>query len=684
MSLNARLMANGQFDVAFKRDIPLALLNALDWLSTVVVTDPWVDPDLLGNGDVHPGLDLYPSTSLFPSLSPMMTVATFAGVLIGLSARGMRGYGLAWWLGDTETGDPIEEELAFGGVPLSGVIPRLLPSALLPGTIHDTDDVFVGRVSAYQMPRPAIEYVSQVMRTEWRVNPDATFDAGTESQLFTETGLLVYPSESLYPDTDVFPQDVIPAAIVVRKGGSDHTLKTLQAVAMEHEADVEDYANRALVVGEDLVAASAETVSQYRDPHGNPVRITKVISDPDTDETNAAQRAVVELGNLAKTRNAVTLSVDDYHITNVSGSAPAAADVGTTVWVYDPDEGLFDAANPVSWRGQTVYPVALRVLAATRPVTADMGVFVRRVDGTFTDLSRFIEAESGPTTLEVGATRRTMTSLARTREAFRTRVALTPPVEAAAPDPGEDAVELPAALAWYRADDLALADGADVTAWADASGNGYDLAPDGTPDTDWAYPTLQTNELNGLPGVLFTARQIGVSPTSLDLIADLDVGFDHLTVLVVHTRLAANADSGFMPFYGYSEFFGDPDTGEFQLVSSGGMTSTYSRVVDETFADHEAFVEVADAADTPHWMVSTRSADGVAQALDGGTSEFDPTPLPNVIGAPTHIVVGSSDRSLSSNARDHDYLVHEIVAWADLTPEQIAALPAYVNSRWGL
>lgn len=53
---------------------------------------------------------------------------------------------------------------------------------------------------------------------------------------------------------------------------------------------------------------------------------------------------------------------------------------------------------------------------------------------------------------------------------------------------------------WLKADALALVDGAAVDTWADASGNGAD-AVKGT----FAAPTLETNELGGLPVVRFTA-----------------------------------------------------------------------------------------------------------------------------------------------------------------------------------
>lgn len=425
MSINQKLMANGAFNVSLKPDMPRSVLESLAWLSTVVFVNAHSGAHVQDPSDQYPAEDSYPSTTSYPEIHPLLSMARWAGVLIGRSARSIRGYGMAWWLGDAETGEPYESETLFGEIPLPTVMRHLLPQAILPGRLHDTGDVFTGVVGRYQLPRTAIDYVSTIMRTEWRVNPDGTFDAGSESQLFSDLGLLPYPSETAYPSEIEYPQEIVPAAVIVaaKYAGTDVSLRTLAAAALEADQDVEGYANGALVVGEGLVAAKAQVDSPFRDPHGNPVRITKLISDPEVNVVNAAQRAAVEVEKLTETRTAVTVSVDDYHVTDPSGQAPAAADVGATVWTYDPDEGLFDVANPVRWRGQTIYPVALRVLGASTPIDADTGVYVGNPDGTFTDITPYVQVESGPASLEVGATRRTLQNLSRQGEAFRARVA---------------------------------------------------------------------------------------------------------------------------------------------------------------------------------------------------------------------------------------------------------------------
>lgn len=54
-------------------------------------------------------------------------------------------------------------------------------------------------------------------------------------------------------------------------------------------------------------------------------------------------------------------------------------------------------------------------------------------------------------------------------------------------------------IAWWKAEDLALSDGDPVTSWADASGNSHTL----TQSTSGKKPLYQTNEISGLPAVVF-------------------------------------------------------------------------------------------------------------------------------------------------------------------------------------
>ena len=146
------------------------------------------------------------------------------------------------------------------------------------------------------------------------------------------------------------------------------------------------------------------------------------MSPTPTSTRSTPPNGLSSVSTAAVLRAAATVTPDRHEMTTPDGGVPDPASVGTTVWVYDPDQGLFDTANPIPWNGPTVYPVALRALGATWPVTAGMGVYVRHGEG-WADRSPYLVPDSGAPTLEVGATRRTLINLTRQLEAFRSRVA---------------------------------------------------------------------------------------------------------------------------------------------------------------------------------------------------------------------------------------------------------------------
>ena len=93
--------------------------------------------------------------------------------------------------------------------------------------------------------------------------------------------------------------------------------------------------------------------------------------------------------------------------------------------------------------------------------------------------------------------------------------------------------------AWFKADSLKAADGSSVSAWADSSGNGNNTAQASAA----RQPTLQTDELNGLPVVRFDGSNDIVSDGD---IAALDVGTGDIWLACV---FKSTDDSGAQNFF---------------------------------------------------------------------------------------------------------------------------------------
>ncbi|MFC8447678.1 hypothetical protein [Kitasatospora sp. NPDC057223] len=298
------------------------------------------------------------------------------------------GVGLAMWLGDEDDkGSVYENATIFASASFANTIRGLLPAsgAITEGTLYSVAGTYSG-THQWQSPRKAISYVCDTMSTtsipvSWRVNGNGTLDAGPESNLFT----------------------TIPTCSIVRRGaGQDMSLVALPG-QLNLSRDVEDYTTRVVLLaeGEGVSTATGSAdinpgLNPYKDLHGNSIKLTRMVSESGTSQVNAAIRAQLALSQFVGARNALTLSTADY---DVEGSFSP----GDYVWAYDPDKGLLDPANEITFRGQRFNPLRLQVTETTWPVTAGHTVAYRAADGTWTDLTDYLQFEAnGATTVVVG------------------------------------------------------------------------------------------------------------------------------------------------------------------------------------------------------------------------------------------------------------------------------------------
>jgi hypothetical protein len=95
---------------------------------------------------------------------------------------------------------------------------------------------------------------------------------------------------------------------------------------------------------------------------------------------------------------------------SVTSPPPMRFVVGDWVWVWAPERDLYSLTNTVQYGGRSIFPSALRVTEMTWPLRAGLGIYLDNTPagGVVTDLSDYIEAESGDTSLTVGALHRTL------------------------------------------------------------------------------------------------------------------------------------------------------------------------------------------------------------------------------------------------------------------------------------
>ncbi|MFD9949679.1 hypothetical protein ACFWYW_55665 [Nonomuraea sp. NPDC059023] len=370
MTVNEQLMGLGSWGLTLDERTPREVLDRLGYFGHVAIVPGRVNPAEYGD--------------------TLLTMARYVGVLTKRDADDvtrLAGQGMALWLGDSDDkGEVFESPVNITGQTFANTITTLMGSstAVVVGTLYSVAGAYSG-THVWQSRGKAINYVCSTMNAEWRVNGNATLDAGPIANLFKTT----------------------PDCVIVRKGaGRDLTLTGL-AGDMQLSRDVEDFTTRVVLLaqgeGDATATGDADIISNpYLDIRGNPVKRVRLVSESGTSTGNAEARAQLQLNRFTGTRNALRLMA---HEIEIDGSF----EVGDYVWVYDPDSGLFDTSNEVTFRGQRINPIKLRAVEASWPVTREMTVAYRHQDGTWINLTDYFVPESGGTTVVVGSLGRSLT-----------------------------------------------------------------------------------------------------------------------------------------------------------------------------------------------------------------------------------------------------------------------------------
>ncbi|TXJ75413.1 hypothetical protein E2C11_23155 [Streptomyces lavendulae] len=389
MAVQEVLRALGSWEVKLQANTPRDVLDALDYFGHVAIVPGRLTPAQYGDN--------------------LLTTARYVGVVrtktIGDDGRtnapqddlSVGGVGMAMWLGDEDNkGQVYENAITPASASFADTINMLLPAsgnyAVTVGTLYSVAGQYTGR-HQYESPREAIGYVCDTMSTNsvpvsWRVNGNGTLDAGPESNLYVTNPTCV---------------------ITTKNAGEDMFLRALPG-SMDTTRDVEDYSTRVVLLAEgdgNSIATGAADISPatpYRDLHGNPVRLTRLVSESDTSTGNASARAQLALSQFTSTRNQLTLSTADYDI-------HGTFQVGDHVWVYNPDAGIVDTSTEITFRGVRINPLKLQVTEANWSVTDQYTVAYRAGSGTWMDLTQYVEWETDTTsTVTVGDFSRQLTS----------------------------------------------------------------------------------------------------------------------------------------------------------------------------------------------------------------------------------------------------------------------------------
>jgi hypothetical protein len=385
MSVTETKGALGSWSLKLRPDTPRSIIDAVQYFGHIVVSTGRPDPRVAGDTLLRSG--------------------RYTGVLLGKtfasddSGYNLSGAGMAYWLGDANNNGPvITTALTFTNASFTSAVNAMLPAsgAVTAGTIHSVTGAYTG-LHQWQTSRKALDLLCSTMTSdytnpvEYRVNGDATLDAGLVSDLYVTSPI---------------------AAVVRRDVGADMGIRALPGKGVTTE-DVQDFVTEVILLAQgsgQSIATGAATISPalnpYLDLHGNPVSIISAVSQSSTDPNNANAQAAVTLNTYSTPRKAIRLSSSQF---DIRGDVA----VGDWVWVHDPDAGLVDtSATPaeIVFRGQRINPTKLRVTELSWPVTAGMSVAYRDYLGNWFDLTDYVIWETGDTNLIVGGFDRSLTN----------------------------------------------------------------------------------------------------------------------------------------------------------------------------------------------------------------------------------------------------------------------------------
>ena len=397
-------MAAGAWDLQLVEDTPRRILEAIDietaGFGQLVILPTRLDPR------AHTDATL-------------LSLARYTGIFRKQEGDfRLSGPGLPILLGDEDNkGDIFEVERTTANGWLTQWATALLPVSLSAGGVYSpggsyTDSFYlVTAKQAYETLKG--EFSAPI---EWRITPDLKLHVGT---VFGTAG-----TDALYDET--------PRLIVLHNagtGGRDFGVTGVQGVS-GMDRDLEDYTtkvvyktevttttNTEVVTDVDFVtpdtttgtvtgsstetvvtvAATADVDIPFGRPTGGPVILDRLIEGNSNDgsDANPQAQADMQLGRFDSIRREIKVDYGDYEIGHI-------APVGSYVWLYAPPV-VVDAANPVQFRGRVCYPVKVRLMGCTWPISRGLGVYMRITSGgtRWVDLTDYVAWESGEVGLEV-------------------------------------------------------------------------------------------------------------------------------------------------------------------------------------------------------------------------------------------------------------------------------------------
>ena len=397
-------MGAGNFTVSFSQEYtPTAIIESIKEWGHIVVTPQEVDVDTMSDSDI-------------------LSASRYTGIVLNRSLEEglvtVNGQGLELYLGDgagkgmviaesnnigkvrTYTNATLSETL-FNSTVQTGKPFGIMRDesgnlqAITQGTISNPAGTYTGQ-HFVETALSALKFVSEILDTEYRINPNGTIDAGPAANLFVGVGT----NE--------------PTSVVVKTAyGEDPEYQGVTPQGLRSEFDASDWVSRVDFTGEvgyfdiatDVAGEANLSSNPYKDLHGNALTRVGLVQEPEAPEAHLNARAQAMLNELSRVKKILNLDLTQYE---VSGDMK----VGDFVYAFVPDVGFNDtdadaaaesrSKYEIAFRGQTITPAKVRVIGITYPIMDGMGVYYRDLNGNYTDLTDYVNFESGAAQVELG------------------------------------------------------------------------------------------------------------------------------------------------------------------------------------------------------------------------------------------------------------------------------------------
>ena len=403
MAVTERHMGVGNFTVSFSQEFtPTEIIESIKEWGHIVITPQEVDVNTLTDSDVL-STSRYTGIVLNRSLEEGVVEISGQGLQLYLGdgqSKGMviaesKNIGKVRVYTNTTLSETLFNSTVSSGKPY-GILRNELGNsqAITQGVIYEPSGTYIGQ-HFVQTALSALKEVAEYLNIEYKINANGTIDAGPPANLF-----------------DGVNSD--PSTIVVKSGyGEDPNFDGVVPQGLRTEFDATDWVSRVDFVGEVGYFDSATDVAgeanigsnPYKDLHGNALSRSGLVQQPEIAINQLNSRAQLMLNELSRVKKVLNLDLEQYE---VSGDMKP----GDYIFAFDPDIGFLDTSTDaaaesrdlyeVTFRGQIITPVKVRVVGLTFPIANGMGVYFRDKDGNYTDLTQYVQFESGAAQVELG------------------------------------------------------------------------------------------------------------------------------------------------------------------------------------------------------------------------------------------------------------------------------------------